>query len=90
MKRLKLENLTLNFDIGSTTKNVNIELSGKETEKYPRYVFTIIIFWIFIWEFTLFKQCETYKQLKERETFWKHWLKNFYPFGLDEKEKHVY
>ena len=48
MKPLKLEKPKLSFDIGSTTKNVNIELPGKETEKYPRNVFMIIIFWIFI------------------------------------------
>ena len=24
------------------------------------------------WDFTLFEQCETHKQLKERETFWQH------------------
>ena len=31
------------------------------------------------WDFTLFEQCETHKQLKERETFWQHRLKTFYP-----------
>ena len=31
------------------------------------------------WDFTLFEQCETHKQLKERETFWQHRLKNLLP-----------
>ena len=29
------------------------------------------------WDFTLLEQCETHKQLKERETFWQHRLKIF-------------
>ena len=36
------------FDIGSITIKANIELSGKETEKYPRNVFMIIIVWMVI------------------------------------------
>ena len=43
-----LEKLKLSFDIGSITIKANIELSGKKTKKYPRNVFTIIIFgWSF-------------------------------------------
>ena len=42
------------------------------------------------WEFTLFEQCEAHKQLKERETFWQHRLKTFYPLGLNEKEEYLY
>ena len=42
------------------------------------------------WDFTLFEQCETYKQLKERETFWQGRLKTFYPLGLNEKEEYLY
>ena len=42
------------------------------------------------WGFTLFEQCETHKQLKEKETFWQHWLKTFYPLGLNEKEEYLY
>ena len=42
------------------------------------------------WDFTLFEQCETHKQLKERETFWQHRLKTFYPLGLNEKEEYLY
>ena len=42
------------------------------------------------WDFTLFEQCETHKQLKERETFSLHRLKTFYPLGLNEKEEYLY
>ena len=28
----------------------------------------------------------TYKQVKERETFWQHKLRNVYPAGLNERE----
>ena len=42
------------------------------------------------WEVTLFEQCETYKQLRERETFWQHKLKTFYPLGLNEKEEYLF
>ena len=40
----------LSSDIGSVTIKANIELSGKEIEKYPRNVFTIITFWMVIHE----------------------------------------
>ena len=42
------------------------------------------------WGFTLFEQCETHKQLKERESFWQHRLKTFYPLGINEKEEYLY
>ena len=42
------------------------------------------------WEVTLFEKCETHKQLKERETFWQHKLKTFYPLGLNEKEEYLF
>ena len=42
------------------------------------------------WDFVLFEQCETHEQLKERETFWQHRLKTFYPIGLNEKEEYLY
>ena len=42
------------------------------------------------WNFVLFEQCETHEQLKERETFWQHRLKTFYPIGLNEKEEYLY
>ena len=40
------------------------------------------------WQFTLTEQCETHQQLKEKETFWQHRLKKFYPEGLKEKNKY--
>ena len=43
-----LEESKLSFDIGSVTIKDNIDLSEKETEKYPRNFFAIIIFWIVI------------------------------------------
>ena len=42
------------------------------------------------WNFTLFEQFETHKQLKEREIFWQHRLKTFYPLGLNAKEEYLY
>ena len=41
------------------------------------------------WQFTLYEQCETHEQLKEREIFWQERLKTFYPYGLNEK-KYIY
>ena len=43
-----LEKPKLSCDIGSITIKANIEVSGKETEKYSRTFFTIIIVWIVI------------------------------------------
>ena len=43
-----LQKPKLSSDIGSITIMANIELSGKETEKYPRDVFMIIIVWTII------------------------------------------
>ena len=42
------------------------------------------------WNFVIFEQCETHEQLKERETFWQHGLKTFYPIDLNEKEEYLY
>ena len=42
------------------------------------------------WEVTLFEKCETHKQLKEREMFWQHKFKKFYPLGLNEKEEYLF
>ena len=42
------------------------------------------------WEVTLFEKCETYKQLKERGTFWQHRLKPFYSLGLNEREEYLF
>ena len=43
-----LEKPKLSSDIGLVTMKANIKLSGKETEKYPRNVFMIIIVWMII------------------------------------------
>ena len=43
-----LEKPKLSSDVGSITIKANIELSGKETEKYPRNIFMIIIVWMII------------------------------------------
>ena len=45
-----MEKPKLSSDIGSITIKANIELSGKETEKYPRNGFMIIIVWMIIYE----------------------------------------
>ena len=42
------------------------------------------------WDVEIFEQYETYTQLKERETFWQHRLKTFYPIDLNEKEEYLY
>ena len=42
------------------------------------------------WDFTLFRQCERHKQLKETESFWQHQVKTFYPLGLTEKEEYLH
>ena len=41
-----LEKPKLSFDRVSITIKANIELSGKETQKYPKNVFMIIIIWM--------------------------------------------
>ena len=69
-----LKNSKLSFDIGSITIKANIELSGKETEKYLQKRFQDhhcldCHLGIDDWDFILFEQCETQKQLKERVTF---------------------
>ena len=45
---LILEKPKLSFDIGSITTKVNIEPSVKETQKFLRNVFTIIIDWMIL------------------------------------------
>ena len=43
----------LSFDIGLIITKARIELSGKETEKYPRNFFTIITVWmVILWSFS--------------------------------------
>ena len=36
------------------------------------------------------EQCEAHEQFKERETFWQHRLKTFYPYGFNEKKECLY
>ena len=43
-----VEKSKLIFDVGSIIIKANIKLSGKEIEKYPRNIFTIIIVWMVI------------------------------------------
>ena len=43
-----LEKPKLSFNIGSITIKANIKLSGKDTEKYHRNIFMIIIVWMVI------------------------------------------
>ena len=43
-----VEKAKLSVDIGSITMKADMGLSGKESEKCPRNVFTIIIVWIVI------------------------------------------
>ena len=48
VRLLMLEKPKLSLHIGSITIKANIELSGKETEKYSKNVFMIIIVWMVI------------------------------------------
>ena len=45
---------------------------------------------IYDWDFTLFEQCDTHKQLKQKESFFQHRVKTFYPFVLNENEEYLY
>ena len=42
------------------------------------------------WDFVIFEQCKTHAQLKERETYWQHILKTFYPIDLNEMKEYLY
>ena len=42
------------------------------------------------WQFTSIEQCETHDQLQERETFWQHRLKTFYPYGINKRKEYLY
>ena len=94
VKLLILEKSKLSFAIGSITVKGNIEISGKETEKYRRNVFMIIIVRMVFQELMirilLFLSNVRHEQLKERETFWQHRLKTIYPLSLNEKEEYLY
>ena len=48
VRLIMLEKLKLRFDIGLITIKANMEVSGKETEKYPRNSFTIMTVWMVI------------------------------------------
>ena len=90
-----LEKSKLIFDVGSINIKANIKLSGKEIEKYPRNIFTIIIVWMVIQELPievlLFSSKERHiSKLKKGETFWLHRFTTFYPLGLNEKHEHLY
>ena len=67
----------------------------KGNRKFPQKLFHIH-YWldghsgIEDWNFVIFEQCEIHAQLKERETFWQHRLKMFYPIGLNEMEGYLY
>ena len=74
---------------------VNTDLFRQENRTYHRSFFIETTLknchtGIDDWEVTLFEKCETDKQLKERETFWQHKLKSFYPISLNEKEEYLF
>ena len=90
------ENPKLSCNIDLIIIKVNKkELPEKEIKKAPKtffhnhYCFDEYV-GIDDWEFVLFEQCETHKQLKEREAFSQSRLKTFYPLGLTEKEEYLY
>ena len=83
------------FATSSRITKVNIEHSGKVTKKFFRNVFTVTYCLdghsrFDDWNFVIFEQCETLEHLKEREPFWQHRLKTFYPVGLNEKQEYLY
>ena len=71
-----------NFDIGLIIIEVNIERLERVIGKFLRNYFTLTIVSMAI--------AATHAQLKERETFWQHRLKTFYPIGLNEKEEYLH
>ena len=83
-----LEERKQSFFFGVIIIKGNTDLFEKEDRMYHRSVFIYIIFKIAVELLIMgsnFKQLKTHKQLKERETFWQHKLKTFYPLGLNEK-----
>ena len=85
----------LSFDIGSVTLKAKHRAFRKGNRKIPQKCFHDHYcldghLGIDDWDFTLFEQCETHKQLKEREAFWQHQFETFYPLGLNEKEEYLY
>ena len=85
----------IKFCYSSTITKVNIEHSEKGSQKVPEKRFHTHYCLdghsgIDDWNFVLFEQGETHEQFKERETFWQHRLKTFYPVALNEKEEYLY
>ena len=86
-----LEKLKQSFAFGLIIIKINTDPFEKENRTYHRSVFIQDCHrGIDDWEVTLFEKCETHKQLKERETFWQHKFKKFYPLGLNEKEEYLF
>ena len=82
-----------NFVIVLIIINANIERLEKVIGKFLRncLTFTIVLMAIAAyWNFVILEHRETHAQLKERETFWQHRLKTFYPKGLNKKEEYLY
>ena len=84
-----LESTKLRFTIGSITIKANTELSRKEKLSHNHYCMDGHL-GIDDWDFTIFEQRETHKEMKERESSWQRWLKTFYLLGLNEKEEYLY
>ena len=89
MKSPTLEKQKPNFVIGLITIKVN-RAFRKGNQRVPQKQFHTHYCLdghsnIEDWDFVIFEQCETRVQLKERETFWQHRFKTFYPIGLNEK-----
>ena len=64
VRLLKFKKPKLSFDTSSITMEANIELSEKETQSYPETCSRSLLCDGHLgtddWDFTLFKQCETY------------------------------
>lgn len=65
---------------------VNIERLERVIGNFSRNYFALTIALritaLIIGILLFYEQCETHAQLKERKTFWQHWLKTFHPIGL--------
>ena len=81
--------LKANFVIGLIVINLNIECLERVIEKFRNYFVNQKLFHTHYRNFILTITIETYAQLKERETFWQHGLRTFYPIGLYEKEEYL-
>ena len=84
-----LEKRKSNFVIGLIIIKVNIRAFRKDNRQVPQKLFHTHYCLDDHsgnedWGFVIFEKCETHAQLKERETFWQHRLKTFYPIGLNE------